>query len=285
VAGDWIKFRSELWTHPKFIALVNGLLNDHEGHGLHSYACGDLGLDVYPRSQKDVTELALQRVTDSALREVTMAALLRVWCMVNSHCKVDDQDAICAPMSLSNLDGIAGFTGFGYALEAVGWVSWDDDKDTLRFKNFLEFNEPACLRKIPALTNAERQARYREKHRVTESNESNAREEKRREEKKNNKNIVGQRPDVMKVLMFLNEKTGRNYKPVPANLELIAARLKEGASVDDCRAVIAKKCREWSGDEKMYEYLRPATLFNRTKFAQYQGEVGAPEHQPAVAMP
>lgn len=92
-----------------------------------------------------------------------------------------------------------------------------------------------------------------------------------------NKNTVGQRPDVMRVLQFLNEKTGRGYKPVKANLELIAARLKEGASVDDCRAVIAKKCREWLGDEKMAMYLRPATLFNRTKFAQYQGELGAEE--------
>lgn len=181
VAGDWIKFRSELWTHPKFIALVNGLLNDEECHGLHTYACGDLGLDVYPRSPKNVTELALQRVTEQALREVTMSALLRVWCMVNSHGKVDGSDAICAPMSLTNLDGIAGFDGFGYALEAVGWVTWDESKSSLIFKNFLEFNEPACLRMAPAMTNAERQAKYREKRRVTESNESNAREEKRRD--------------------------------------------------------------------------------------------------------
>jgi hypothetical protein len=44
---------------------------------------------------------------------------------------------------------------------------------------------------------------------------------------------------------FLNEKTGRAYQPVPANVDMIVARLKEGATVDDCRAVIAKKCREW----------------------------------------
>lgn len=99
-----------------------------------------------------------------------------------------------------------------------------------------------------------------------------------------NKNTVGQKPDALQVLQFLNEKTGRNYKPVPANLELILARLKEGASPDDLRAVIAKKCREWAGDEKMDEFLRPATLFNRTKFAQYQGELGAPEPKREVAL-
>ena len=79
---------------------------------------------------------------------------------------------------------------------------------------------------------------------------------------------------ALRLLTFLNEKTGRVYQPVPANVDLIVARLKEGSTEEDCRAVIAKKCREWSTDVKMAEYLRPATLFGRTKFAQYRGEVG-----------
>jgi uncharacterized phage protein (TIGR02220 family) len=80
--------------------------------------------------------------------------------------------------------------------------------------------------------------------------------------------------DVAKeILIFLNEKTGRNYEPVDANLELIIARLKDGASALDLRQVVAKKSREWLADEKMAEYLRPKTLFNRTNFAQYKGEL------------
>ena len=99
-----------------------------------------------------------------------------------------------------------------------------------------------------------------------------------RTDKEKIKSTVGQKPDVLpskakEVLEFLNEKTGRNYQPVPANLKLISARLHEGATVDDLRAVVAKKCREWSNDEKMSGYLRPATLFNATKFAQYRGEL------------
>jgi len=82
------------------------------------------------------------------------------------------------------------------------------------------------------------------------------------------------RVQALEALGFLNEKTGRNYQPVPANVDMIVARLKEGNTVEDCRAVIAKKCREWGADERMSEYLRPATLFNRTKFAQYRGEIG-----------
>jgi uncharacterized phage protein (TIGR02220 family) len=81
------------------------------------------------------------------------------------------------------------------------------------------------------------------------------------------------RSQAVELLAFLNEKARRNYQPVPANVDLIVARLRDGASVEDCRAVIAKKCREWLGDAEMNEYLRPATLFNRTKFAQYQGEL------------
>jgi len=85
------------------------------------------------------------------------------------------------------------------------------------------------------------------------------------------------KPDYKKtakqILTFLNDKTGRHYKPVPANVDMIAARLKEGATTEECHYIIAKKAREWSGDEKMNQYLRPATLFNRTKFAQYQGEI------------
>lgn len=77
------------------------------------------------------------------------------------------------------------------------------------------------------------------------------------------------------VLVFLNEKAGKNFELNGANSEFVIARLKDGATPDDLRAVVAKKCREWKSDEKMSLYLRPATLFNRTKFAQYKGELVA----------
>lgn len=74
------------------------------------------------------------------------------------------------------------------------------------------------------------------------------------------------------VLQFLNERTGRNYQPTETNLSFIAGRLKTGATVAHCRSIIAKKLREWKGTE-MEIYLRPATLFNKTKFDQYFGEL------------
>lgn len=83
------------------------------------------------------------------------------------------------------------------------------------------------------------------------------------------------RKAASEVISFLNEKAGRNYDPNGANADHVVARLKEGATVEDLRAVVAKKCRDWRGDEKMAMYLRPETLFNRTKFASYKGELGA----------
>ena len=98
-----------------------------------------------------------------------------------------------------------------------------------------------------------------------------------------NQLLLSGKPDVAvplretakQVLEFLNAKTGRRYQPVRANLALIEARLRDGATADELRAVVAKKCREWRGDPKMNEFLRPKTLFNATNFASYQGELHA----------
>ena len=82
--------------------------------------------------------------------------------------------------------------------------------------------------------------------------------------------------EAVEILSFLNEKTGRRYQPVNENIKLITARLKGGASVSECRQVIARKTREWKSNPDMEKYLRPATLFNATKFAQYVGELVPP---------
>lgn len=97
------------------------------------------------------------------------------------------------------------------------------------------------------------------------------------------KTIMSGKPDVMKLnghrkealeaLQFLNIKAKRNYRGTEVNIKLIVSRFNEGYSLQDCKSVIAKKCREWLPDDKMREYLRPATLFNREKFNQYIGEI------------
>ncbi|MGP1677890.1 MAG: conserved phage C-terminal domain-containing protein [Burkholderiales bacterium] len=78
------------------------------------------------------------------------------------------------------------------------------------------------------------------------------------------------------ILTYLNEKAGKHFAPVKVNIAFITSLLKDGAAPDDLRAVVDRKCAQWLGDDKMAQYLRPATLFNRTKFAQYQGETNQP---------
>ena len=117
-----------------------------------------------------------------------------------------------------------------------------------------------------------------------ERTQANAQERPDTDTDKNLNTMSGQAPtypdDAIVVLDYLNAKANRSYQPVKANVSLIAARLKEGATVDQCLAVIESKVLEWGADPKMAEYLRPATLFNATKFAQYSGGGQSNGHKP-----
>jgi uncharacterized phage protein (TIGR02220 family) len=89
-------------------------------------------------------------------------------------------------------------------------------------------------------------------------------------------NTSGKPDSARRILEYLNEQAGRSYQPVESNLRLILARLKEGASEQQCKDVIDAKVQEWLNDSKWSKYLRPETLFNATKFAGYVGQLGAP---------
>lgn len=91
--------------------------------------------------------------------------------------------------------------------------------------------------------------------------------------------LLALKADAKAILGFLNERAGRAYRDNDANLDFIVARMREGYTAQQCKQVVAKKCREWGGDEKMAAYLRPATLFNRTKFNQYAGELVLPQEE------
>lgn len=76
------------------------------------------------------------------------------------------------------------------------------------------------------------------------------------------------------ILNYLNEKTGKKFQPVNGNLKFINARLKEGATIIQCKGVIDLKCKQWICDAKMNDFLRPKTLFNGENFAAYLGNIG-----------
>lgn len=81
------------------------------------------------------------------------------------------------------------------------------------------------------------------------------------------------RAEAKEVLTFLNEKTSKHFREVEVNLFVIEARLKSGVDVQTCKTLIVRKVRDWGPDPKMAKFLRPETLFNRTKFETYLAEV------------
>jgi len=75
------------------------------------------------------------------------------------------------------------------------------------------------------------------------------------------------------VLAWLNEKAGTHFRPAPVNLNFIRARLADGLTEWQLRAIVTTKAEQWLRDPHMRPYLRPATLFNRTKCEQYVAEL------------
>lgn len=80
----------------------------------------------------------------------------------------------------------------------------------------------------------------------------------------------------------LNRVAGKAFKHVHrGDLE---ARLVE-YSLEEVKAVIDLKAGEWKGDANMARYLRPETLFNRTKFEAYAADAAGSVPPPSQLSP
>lgn len=77
-----------------------------------------------------------------------------------------------------------------------------------------------------------------------------------------------EKENIKEIVEYLNLKAEMNYRASSKTTkELIHARLHEGFTLEDFKAVIDKKCAEWLGTD-FAQYLRPVTLFG-TKFEAY----------------
>jgi uncharacterized phage protein (TIGR02220 family) len=74
---------------------------------------------------------------------------------------------------------------------------------------------------------------------------------------------------VMRILGKLGEHNGVRYGGAAQHVKLIAARLRDGLTEWQLRAVVAFCADEWKADEKMRKYLRPETLFGPESIAKY----------------
>lgn len=75
--------------------------------------------------------------------------------------------------------------------------------------------------------------------------------------------------DCQEILKDLNLQTGKHFKLTPDTKKLISIRLKEGFTVENFKKVHSNMAAKWKGDEKMDQYLRPATLYCASKFQGY----------------
>ena len=142
MAGDWIRMRSSLCTHPKVLAIAEII-----------GGCTAVGKRLSTGFNGCLDEIVTRDVT----RDVTLASLFRVWCNANEH----TTDGVWHSSTLRTIDSVACVPGFGEAMAAVGWAVVDEEAHTVTFPHFLEFNAPAKGNQRSSA--AERQKRYREK--------------------------------------------------------------------------------------------------------------------------
>ena len=84
--------------------------------------------------------------------------------------------------------------------------------------------------------------------------------------------------EISEVIEYLNTTCFRHFKPKSESIrKVIRARLEEDYTVDDLKRVIDLKASQWLNNPRMEQYLRPDTLFNKTKFANYYGECSTSE--------
>ena len=74
---------------------------------------------------------------------------------------------------------------------------------------------------------------------------------------------------------YLNKKAGRHFKHTKANKDIIMARIHEGYTAKEISMVTIHKIKDWNTDPKMSKYLRPSTIYNKTKFEAYLNEIEA----------
>lgn len=142
-------------------------------------------------------------------------------------------------------------------------------------KGFLvDASEPLAERKQDACLETERETEKETESTLLGKPNDEAPEEKKKREAKE------RRESAKRIIDFLNKKTGRAYQHSDVFIEMICARLMDGATEQDCKSIIARKYMEWGSDEVMSKYVRPQTLFNRSKFANYVGELVAPQSNP-----
>ena len=140
-----------------------------------------------------------------------------------------------------------------------------DNDNAERQRRFKERKKAEALQKVTEDNTQPLLERYSS---VTKSNESIEYRDKSKEIRDKSKDKYG--AERTEIISYLNQELGTKYRAESKAIrEMINGRLSEGYTVEDFKTVIDNMTAEWSGDEKMSQYLRPSTLFAPTHFPEY----------------
>ena len=268
MAGDWIKMRAALCTHPKVVIIAEIIGESTEvGRRLSTGFNGSL----------------CEIVTRDVTRDVTLASLMRVWCATNEH----TSDGVWRNSTLATIDAAAGLPGFGDAMAAAGWAIVNEQEHTVTLPDFLENNSPA--KRGARSSGAERQARYRAKSAgktsnsdasrdVTSNVTSDAREEKRREEKNTPKAPTGGDARFDEFWKAYPKKVGKDdarkaFAKRKVDAEMLASMLN---------AIASQACSmAWTKDSGQF-IPNPSTWLNGGRWQDGDSADAVPHWQGAV---
>lgn len=80
-------------------------------------------------------------------------------------------------------------------------------------------------------------------------------------------------PTIERTIRRLNELSGKTYRPHSKDVtKYLLARLKDGATLEECLAVVEDRWRRWKDKPEMVEHFNPVTLFRKSKFEIYLTE-------------
>ena len=252
MAGDWIKMRVDLFTHPKVVRMTSALKADRlktVGGLLSAFCLFDVHSDDGQLASYTFEDL------DSHLNWPGFSQQMHEVGWLNI-----EKDGL----SLPNFDKHNGQSAKRRAKEAdrkrdVRKTS-ASNADKLKTKSGPEKRREEKRREDISTKDIVGQI-----EKISKSKELVLHEQ-------DQTHLSGKPDDACLILNHLNKIANTSFREVKSNLDFIRSRLKEGATVEDAKKVIEMKSGEWKGTDRAI-YLRPMTLFNASKFNQYVGQL------------
>lgn len=255
MAGDWIKMRVWLCRDPKVIRMADVLASDR-----------DFMAWLSDPVQRTCDDSAYEHVTRNVTVALCVTGLCVTWGTAREQGDRVDDDLVLSHCDISTIDGITDIPGFGLAMQSVGWAM-ENTQGQLIFPKFFRDNESPDERH--KRQNANRQARYRDKHSENSNVTSNAvsnvtvthREEKSREEK-SIKGVNPLKPPAVAVAIpeelqtvefdkawseWLAYRRERKHKTTERTQRGMLDRLADWGSAIAVQAINDSICNGWQG--------------------------------------